>query len=695
MRKFLPAFLFFSLISAILPAQNKDSLLSAFNEASLSRNNKMIFGLAHQLGLYYEKQNDADSVVYYFSICEKRASTPYEKADAEYHMGRANMLSNPNYSVAYAKKAFEIAKDSVAGVLKTNSANLIGIYYSRNGKYDSSLYYYNIALTSAQKLHNEMLLIKVKSNLGDVYSYLGEYSKALYYQLDALASDQRIKDSVAMYRMIVNVGNTYSYMGDDSLAMIYLMRAYPYYKDSRSRVTGNLYNSLARVYDELAMDSGISVGARSGLLAKEKFFLEQSLSIKTELHDSIGIGNTLSNFGRLEHQLHHFPEAEKYFLQSVDLAKMINNPRLARTNYVELGDLYREEKQYNKALTYLLLMNESGEHDGDISSRSDALKRLYQAYGEMGDYKNAFVYLEKYKKLAESINTAENVKQMKDAEAKYKNKEQLQVNEKLKVENQLKTAQQEKAENEKKLVLIFSITGLVLLVFIFLLIYRNVKIKAKAEEEKQVTKAIFESEQKERIRISRDLHDNVGTQLSLISNDIEWIAHPVKAISEKEKSEKLELIGNASKDVINTLRETIWALNKEEVSFEEFADKLKAHVQKQVKLSKNVKPSFSENLENNIQLGPFEALGLFRICQEAIANSLKYAQAEILDISLNAANEKYELVIADNGKGFNPGETDKNRYGLANMKFRAEEIACSLRIESAYEKGTKVIISKK
>ena len=148
--------------------------------------------------------------------------------------------------------------------------------------------------------------------------------------------------------------------------------------------------------------------------------------------------------------------------------------------------------------------------------------------------------------------------------------------------------------------------------------------------------------------------------------------------------------------MINTLRETIWALNKEEVSFEEFADKLKAHVQKQVKLSKNVQPSFSENLDSNIMLGPSEALGLFRICQEAIANSLKYAQSEKLDISLNSSGEKYELIISDHGKGFDKNAIDRDKnYGLANMKFRAEEISCAITIDSSPDKGTIVTIAKK
>ena len=110
--------------------------------------------------------------------------------------------------------------------------------------------------------------------------------------------------------------------------------------------------------------------------------------------------------------------------------------------------------------------------------------------------------------------------------------------------------------------------------------------------------------QLERERISRDLHDNVGTQLSLISNNIEWVAHPLKAISESEKAEKLQFVNDAARDIIATLRETIWALNKEHISLEEFYDKLKAFVQKQMALYPQTILDFSELIDDNVILGP-------------------------------------------------------------------------------------------
>lgn len=686
--------LFSFMLTIALPAQNRDSLLSAYHEASMSGKKNQIAANAQQLGLYYEAKNP-DSAEYYFKQVENYSDTRIKKADAIYYIGRVTMFSKPEFSLATGKRGYALVADTVC-VPRANLCNIIGVYYSLHGQYDSSLYFYKIGLATAEKIKDKKLASKLKANLGDVYSYMGEYAKALNYQLEVLDYQERQKDSVNLIRTFVNVGNTYNYMHEDSIALIYYMRAYPLIKDKKSRLSGNLFNSIALVYEEFSAKLKPEDPKWQAYTALQKKYLGQSLAVKLALNDSMGIANTLLNFGRLSYKMKKIPEATGYFTESMAIAEKIKSPRLIRANCDMLGDMYKAQKNYAKALPYYFKMNEMAEHDSDLSARHDAIQSIFRTYEEMGDYKNAFEYLIRYKNILKEIDDAEKTKQIKEAEAKYKNQEKQRENDKLMYENQLKTIENNKEKAEKNQILIFSGVGVLLILFIFFLFYRNARIKAKAEEQQKVTKAVFESEQKERIRISRDLHDNVGTQLSLISNDIEWITHPLKTFTEVEKTERLESIGTASKEVINTLRETIWALNKEEVSFEEFADKLKAYVQKQVKLSKNVQPSFNENLESAIMLGPSEALGLFRICQEAIANALKYAQSEKLEISLETHADKYRLSIADHGKGFDKSTASRDsNYGLANMKFRAEEISCVINIDSSPENGTIITIARK
>ena len=201
--------------------------------------------------------------------------------------------------------------------------------------------------------------------------------------------------------------------------------------------------------------------------------------------------------------------------------------------------------------------------------------------------------------------------------------------------------------------------------------------------------------QMERERISRDLHDNVGTQLSLISNNIEWVTHPLKVISENEKADKLQFVNNTARDIIATLRETIWALNKEHITLEEFTDKLKAFTRKQLTIYPEIELKFTEGATEQIMLGPSEALNLFRICQEAIANALKYSDARLITIGISNDSNRYQVRIADNGHGFDINAVDPSvQNGLENMRFRARDIACTLEIDTMPGKGTVVTIAK-
>ncbi len=203
--------------------------------------------------------------------------------------------------------------------------------------------------------------------------------------------------------------------------------------------------------------------------------------------------------------------------------------------------------------------------------------------------------------------------------------------------------------------------------------------------------------QLERERISRDLHDNVGTQLSLISKSIQGILRDESPISLDDQKQKLQYTGQSSIEVINALRETIWALNKESVSAQEFFDRLKSFAQKQANLTSKTQLKFHEQLNDaSVYLGATEVLHLFRICQEAITNALKYANASTVSIHLHTYLHKYSVSIKDDGIGFDLNNIDSSaHYGIENMKHRAKEISCELSIETSLNNGTDIVITKK
>lgn len=302
---------------------------------------------------------------------------------------------------------------------------------------------------------------------------------------------------------------------------------------------------------------------------------------------------------------------------------------------------------------------------------------LGNAYRKCGQTEEAFKLLRLHMTRQDSVFNAETARQT----AEYQTLYQTTLKEK---ENMALTLQIEtEARQRKNMLLFFSIT-FVLLIIIFVLGYRQYNLKKKVELEKKM--------QAERERISRELHDNIGTKLSQVASTLDWVNSSSQPISEIEK--KL-LLGNglvATKEVIHDLRESIWALKKPSITFTEFSDKLKgslAHIAKPASQS----IIFNEQL-NGTTLNPEEALDLLRICQEAINNSLKHSRCEKIEVSLNSDGSHYQIIIHDDGVGFDTAKQQTGHYGLDNMHFRAKQIGAQLEIDSVLDKGTFIRISK-
>ena len=200
--------------------------------------------------------------------------------------------------------------------------------------------------------------------------------------------------------------------------------------------------------------------------------------------------------------------------------------------------------------------------------------------------------------------------------------------------------------------------------------------------------------QTERERISRELHDNIGSQLSFIISNIDWTIDSAERMTKDEEMQRLQSINSTAKNVMSNLRESIWALNKEKITLEEFADKLKAYIQNIIALKPGLEFISKEDVKTNISFSPTETLNIFRICQEVITNVIKHASATCLKIFIASdAEQKFSILIEDNGKGFNVSGNMKG-YGLENIQYRAEEMKLSLDVQSQEGKGTSVLISK-
>lgn len=217
--------------------------------------------------------------------------------------------------------------------------------------------------------------------------------------------------------------------------------------------------------------------------------------------------------------------------------------------------------------------------------------------------------------------------------------------------------------------------------------------KARLKRELEVQQKLED----ERLRISRDLHDNVGAQLSFLITNVEWMLEHPEQVNEAEEKQRLKALSETGRNAILTLRQTIWAISHSSLTVEDFADRFKQFALKMVEFNKDVQLHFSENFERTQTLSPALALNLFRICQEAFNNCLKHAQCKTIQIEFaNDATCVFVFCITDDGVGFEWDEAvNKGHYGLMNMKARAAETNAVLKIESYSGKGTTLTLSVK
>ena len=193
----------------------------------------------------------------------------------------------------------------------------------------------------------------------------------------------------------------------------------------------------------------------------------------------------------------------------------------------------------------------------------------------------------------------------------------------------------------------------------------------------------------ERTRISRDLHDNIGSQLTFIISSLDNHAHMQK--DERNKGRLNDLSG-FTRNTMNELRETIWTMNKEAVSTDAFAQKLAEYLTKSGQASPDISFDFDQRGDHHGQLNAAETLHGFRMVQEAVNNAIKYANARCIKVEVDHSQAlAIQITITDDGDGFDPTTVIRGN-GLNNLEERAIEAKGSCVIESAPGKGTSVLI---
>lgn len=508
--------------------------------------------------------------------------------------------------------------------------------------------------------------------------------------------------SVYYYQALAELENSGN---NEKLALLYDDMARMYRKLQQSERALSFYDKALAIYEAENNREGIArINNESGVVFREtgdyeeanKRF-EKSLNIQQERKDSVGIGYSLEFLGYNQLLLKNFKKAENYLKQALDIREKLNDDFALMLNYTALGEYYKETGKHQLSNDYFQKSNAVARKINFSDIQGYNHKQITANYEAQGNFQQAFESLKAYNVMNDSLYNTRKLKDIEEITVKYETaeKENLILEQRTKIaEHQLRV----KIRNQW----IFGLSALAIIIGLigFLLYKQQVfqNIKQQKDNELKLRMEKIENQnrlQEQRLSISRDLHDNIGAQLTFIISAIDTIKY-YSAGKNDSLTTKLDNIVAFAKETIQELRDTIWAMNKSDISLKDLQSRIANFIEKarHSHPGVNVLINLEESIPADVTFSSLPGLNIFRIVQEATNNALKYAEAKQVKIHISQAENSIHFRIEDDGKGFVEKDIEVGN-GLLNMRKRAEELDSTLELKSELNKGTSVAFSIK
>ncbi len=200
-----------------------------------------------------------------------------------------------------------------------------------------------------------------------------------------------------------------------------------------------------------------------------------------------------------------------------------------------------------------------------------------------------------------------------------------------------------------------------------------------------------------RNKIAQDLHDNMGSTLGSISVYSEVAKIYSQQNQQQKLTETLDKINETSGEMINEMADIVWAINPRNDQVNTILQRMETYAVPLLQ-SKNIHFNFKyDEAIPALNLEMDKRKNFYLIFKEAINNAVKYAGCKTINVSVNLNHYKIELLIKDDGKGFDMNETQVAKTlsgnGLRNMRMRAAEMKALFNIKSKKEEGTEIFLS--
>jgi signal transduction histidine kinase len=606
-------------------------------------------------GLAHGQQTALDSM-------EQRLTTltGKEKMDLAGELSYRYCFVNTDKALKYGHMELDLAMERGDSLAIAQGWNDLSAAHVTGGQLKEAVYYGTLALGVRERHGDSMSVASSANRLGYAYHNMGVRDKAVEYFLRTIRIYEAEKNLPLLSMAYNNLGSVHLMQGNEEKALEYLEKAV---------IVGQQANHPASVID--GKTNIASIQFENGEYEKAEAGYREVLELIQQHGITANLGTVLMNLGANHVRKGEFAQGIDLLSQADSIYEVRGDAKGRAMSSVNLGLGHLGLREFAKARAYMEQAKPFVEKVNSEQQWFLYYDGFYRLESSEGNVSEAMRYHTLANMHREKIFTEKSSQQIAEMEARY--------------ETEKKQVALEKAalENRNQLLVI---GGLVAVLFLGLVsvgfLVRNQKLKRDSLVQQSVM-----AMQEERLRISRDLHDNIGAELTLISSSAEE-AEAQNNSDEPGRGAVLRGISASARTAMGQLRETVWAIRSETIGVEAFANRVGDYARR---LGGPVKmlPTVELRGDAGKVLRPAVTLQLYRICQEVIHNAVKYSGSATLDIVVESDANGVTVTLTDKGAGFDV-EAGSSGYGLGNMKARAAESGGKVEVKSEKGKGTVV-----
>ncbi|MEP5613960.1 MAG: DUF2225 domain-containing protein [Cyclobacteriaceae bacterium] len=634
----------------------------------------------------------------------------------------ALLLSVINFAQQKEIDSIKFALPKQEPLDQVKSLNELSWYY-KNSNLDSSLLLAKQALAIGQKLESKAATSQSYNSLANVYEAKGLLDSALIFHKNAFALKKELGDSLGMASSLNNQGITYDELGNypkslesyfQSLKIYELKSEEPY---DIAMVLGNIgivykkqkefekvlsyYQRALSIYDEVNSSFGQTVtkGNIGGVLLLMGDYDGTIKYAEEALEGYRASGYTryipyqLGNIGAAYDSLGQTLKARELYKQSEELHESHQNLFELANTLSSLAGNFRKTKDFGSGVA---AARKALNYARQVDAKEFEAKALFELSRNLEgskEYRQAIAALTRYTALRDSLSEETKTKQIFELQTQYETEKKEQQ---IIVQN-AQLSEQESEIKRNQLLLYFSLFAILLLAVIVFL-WRN-RLEKKQQIQLQDQKlaaqeaeinATISSQEKERARYARDLHDGFGQMISILNMNL-------NTLRKARQSNENQQLFSASTEVVDGMYKEL-----NSICFDLMPQTLIKHGlgQALVEFASRVNQSKQDLLEINTfglesRLSEIQEISLYRISQEWINNTLKYSDADNISLQITRDENEVTLLIEDNGSGFDKSLLLQSQgYGWKNMNIRAKIINGVIELETtAGKKGSTLILN--